>query len=321
MTDTSALFNVLPSTTCYTPQSANNTITVIDPVEKEPVDLTITFWQRTIADRIKEKIDQFSIDGAEDGFRSHLGWSVIGHDCLRYLWYHWHWFWKEEHSARMERIFLAGHQIEAEIRHILKALGVQFLDTVDENGQQIKVSDIGGHFGGSVDGVFIWPEIGLHMPTLLECKSSKTGAPFNDLAKLTVGGAKPRHFIQQSGYGKHLNIKFACYICRNKNDSSLYVEIVELDWDMAAKNIEKAKYVMTEAAPPPRISNKPNFWVCNMCAVKPLCHLGKQPVPNCRNCKNSTPVENAGWHCNYWNALIPKEAIIKGCEQHKFLPY
>ncbi len=279
------------------------------------------YWQRTIADRIKEKIDQFSIDGAEDGFRSHLGWSVIGHDCLRYLWYHWHWFWKEQHTARMERIFLAGHQIEAELRYILKSLGAHFLDTVDENGQQIKVSDIGGHFGGSVDGVFIWPEIGLYLPTLLECKSSKTGAPFNDLAKKTVGGAKPRHFIQQSGYGKQLNIKYACYICRNKNDSDLYVEIVELDWDKAQQNIEKARYIITETTPPARISNKPTFWVCNMCSFQDGCHRGKAPTPNCRNCVNASPVENAEWFCKRWNSIIPKEAIIKGCSDHQFLPY
>lgn len=294
----------------------------VDTENGEVIDLTITYWQRTIAERIKEKVDQFYTQNADDGYRTHLGWSVIGHPCLRYLYYHFRWFWKEEHSARTERIFLAGHQIESELRHILKSMGAKFLDTVDEDGKQIKVSDIGGHFGGSADGVFIWPEIGLHEPTLLECKSTKTGAPFNELEKKTVAGAQPRHFKQQSGYGLHLKIKFACYMARNKNDSSLYVEMVELDWEEAEQNVKKAAWLINDCnTPPARISNKANYYVCNMCAIKPLCHEGKTPTPNCRNCVNAKAADNGAWFCGHWQSTIPAEHIPTGCPQHTFLPY
>lgn len=285
------------------------------------IDLTKPYWQRTIADRIKVRIDEFALANADDGFRSHLGWSVIGNQCLRYLYYHWRWFWKEEHHARMERIFIEGHKIESEMRHILKAMGAQFLDNVDITGEQIKVSELGGHFGGSCDGVFIWPSIGLIEPTLLECKSSKTGAPFNDLAKKSLPVANPRHYIQQSGYGKGLGIKYAVYIARNKNDSSIYIELVPLNWDEAQENVNKASYVMSLREPPKRISEKRSFHLCNMCAIQPLCHDRKEPIPNCRNCKNASPVDNAQWHCSLYNNIIPKDFIPKGCPSHEFLPW
>lgn len=286
---------------------------MIDAEIKEPIDMNMAYWQRTIADRIKLKIDEFALSQADDGFRTHLGWSVIGHDCMRYLVYHWRWFWQEQHHARMERIFIEGHKIETELRHILKASGAQFLDTVDEDGKQIQVSDLGGHFGGSCDGVFIWPEIGLTLPTLLETKSSKAGSPFNELSTKGVIKAKPRHFVQQSGYGKGLGIRYACYITRNKNDSSIFVEIVDLDFTLADEHRNKALHILQETTLPPRISNKRNFWVCNMCSFQAGCHDNKDVVPNCRNCKNASPVDNAQWFCSHWNSIIPKEAILKGC--------
>lgn len=285
------------------------------------LDLTKPYWQKTISDRIKVKIDQYSIDGADDGFRTHLGWSVIEHECLRYLYYHWRWFWKEEHHARMERIFIEGHKIEAEFRVILKALGAKFLDKVDETGEQLKVSELEGHAGGSCDGVFVWPEIGLNEPIILEAKSSKTGSPFNDLAKKSLSVAKPRHYIQACGYGKGLGIRYALYVCRNKNDSSIYIELVELDWEQANQAIKKAQYVMTLIDVPKRISEKRNFHICNMCSIQPLCHDRKDPVPNCRNCKNAAPVQNAQWFCSHWQQIIPKESIVNGCPQHEFLPW
>lgn len=287
----------------------------------EPIDLNQTYWQRTIADRIKLKMDEFALAQADDGFRSHLGWSVIGHNCMRYLYYHWHWFWKEEHHARMERIFIEGHKIETEIRHILTASGAQFLDTVDIDGKQLKVSDLGGHFGGSVDGVFIWPTIGLTVPTILECKSSRTGAPFNGLIKHGVMREKPCHYVQQSGYGQGLGIGYACYITRNKNDSDIFVEIVDLDFGLADEMKKKALFIITTNELPKRVSDKRNYFECNMCSVRDLCFDRKEPVANCRNCVNSKPTDNGEWYCNLWESTIPKADIIKGCTSHTFLPW
>lgn len=305
------LFNIIQNTPTQQP--------LYDAEEKQNVDLSVEFWKRTVAERVKLAIDEHSMQSAGDGFRSHLGWSVIEHECMRYLYYHWRWFWKEEHHARMERIFLAGHKVEAEFRVILKSLGAVFLDDVDATGEQIAVSELWGHFGGSCDGVFIWPEIGINVPTVLECKSSGTGAKFNDLSKKSLAAANRRHYIQGSGYARGLGIKYFLYVCRNKNDSSIYVELVEADYQAAEDAVNKAKHIVGNTVLPKRISEKRNFFVCNMCAIQPLCHDRKEPVPNCRNCKSAMPGENASWFCSKWNSVIPNEAIINGCNQHQFL--
>lgn len=285
------------------------------------IDMDQAFWQRTIAERIKEQINQFYLDNAEDGYRSHLGWSVIGHPCLRYLYYHWNWMQREEHSGRMEAIFIEGHKIETEIRKILKAKGAIFHDEVDENGSQIKVSDLGGHFGGSCDGIFSWPAIGLTEPTLLECKSIKSQG-FKPLITKGVMAEKPQHYSQQSGYGYKLGIKFATYITRNKNDSTYFIEIVDLDWTHAQEMTRKAEFVILTNEVPNRISEKRSYYVCNMCSYQDICHDRKAPTPNCRNCTSCTPVAESKFHCKTWQSIIPnKQALIKGCNEHHTKPY
>lgn len=289
-------------------------------VQIETVDLNESYWRRTIAERVKAAFDEHALEEAGDGFRSHLGASVIGAQCPRYLWYHFRWFKREVHSARMERLFGKGHRLEVAVREIMKAKGAEFLDKVDETGEQVRFSDLGGHFGGSCDGIFRWPLIGLHGPTLLETKTSKTGSPFNELIKKEVLGAKPQHYAQQSVYGKAFGIRHALYVAFNKNDSSLYTECVDLDWTLADDMREKAAYIITTKTPPPRISNKPTFFLCKMCPHWMICHDNDPIVPNCRNCKHSTVAADAQWTCEHHGGIIPKEFIPQGCAEHAPLP-
>ncbi len=289
----------------------------------EQIDWNQAYWKRTIAERIRQEFDKYLLAHAEDGFRSHLGWSIIGHSCMRYLWYSFRWFKQDVHSARMLEIFNEGHREEAKIRKLMTACGAKFLDTVDVDGVQVMVSDIGGHFGGSCDGVFVWPAMGITEPCVLECKTSKQNTEFNNLMenKDTLSGAKPQHYVQANGYAYNLGIKMILYACRNKNDSRLYTEIVEVEAKVAIENRNKALHIITTKDVPNKISKKRNYWVCNMCSMQDVCHDHVQVVPNCRNCKHSTPVENGQWQCEVHQAIIPKEFWIQGCNQHETLPY
>lgn len=284
------------------------------------IDLGEAYGLRTIAERVKEAFDAHALENAGDGYRSHLGASVIGTECTRYLWYHFRWFKREVHSARMERLFGKGHKLEAPVREIMRSKGAEFLDSVDETGEQLRFSDLGGHFGGSCDGLFRWPSIGLNDPTLLSVKSSRTGAAFNDLAKKTVMIAKPQHYTQESVYGPAFGAKHALYVAFNKNDSSLYIELFELEPGVAKEARDRAAYVITTKTPPPRLSNSPTHFVCKMCSQWSTCHSDDQIVPNCRNCKHSDPGDNATWICSLHGGEIPKEFIPQGCAQHAVLP-
>lgn len=287
----------------------------------EDVDFNQSYWRRTVAERVRESFNTFILSNSEDGFRSHLGWSVIGNECERYLYYHFRWFKQEKHSARMLELFALGHEEEKKIRQLMRNCGAQFLDKVDETGEQLRVSDLGGHFGGSCDGVFIWPAIGITLPTLLECKTQKDGSDFRKLYTHELVVANQHHYAQASGYGQGFNINFALYVCRNKNNSELYIEIVDLDFKNAERHREKAFKIINATEPPKRISNKKNFYKCNMCSMQELCQGDEKPVPNCRNCKNAEPVENGQWNCKHYEQIIPKDYLIKGCSEHQFLNY
>jgi len=290
-------------------------------VQIEPLDLNEAYGRRVLAERVREQVESHHLSLADDGFRSHLGASVIGAECSRYLWLHFRWFLRETHSARMESLFDQGKRIETMLRETLESLGAEFYyPNPDDHNEQPQFSAVDGHAGGSVDGIFRWPVIGLHDWTLLECKSNKTGADFNALKDKTVLGAKYRHFAQMSMYGRAFGIKYALYLCYNKNDSEIYYEIVDLDMTLGEDLQRKADHIIHSKEAPPRISKKPTFFVCKMCSFHSVCHGSAKLVPNCRNCKHSSPVANAQWNCALHGANIPKDFISKGCPSHEFLP-
>jgi hypothetical protein len=291
--------------------------------DNEQIDLNQAYWRRTISERIKESFDNYALSNANgDGYRDHLGASIIGHECTRYLWYHFRWFRREVHSARMYSLFDQGHRIEKQIRETLESCGATFWYPNPNDHEIQRFSDINGHFGGSIDGVFTWPAIGLKDWYILECKSSKTGSTFAKLFTDEVSGAQPRHYAQQSVYGLKFQIRNALYVAYNKNDSTIYYEIVDLDWMLGEELTKRADFVIHSQEPPAKIKGaSPNFFICKMCAFWGICHVGDKPVANCRNCIHSRPIENGEWACLHWNALIPKETIPKGCAEHVSLPY
>jgi hypothetical protein len=92
---------------------------------------------------------------ADDGFRDHLGASIIGKDCERALWYDFRWVSRRAFSGRMLRLFETGKREEDRLVRDLRRTGATVLDSDPETGRQWEVSALGGHFGGSLDAVAI----------------------------------------------------------------------------------------------------------------------------------------------------------------------
>ena len=90
---------------------------------------------------------------AGDGFREHLGASVIGRECDRALWYEFRWVTRAAQAGRMLRLFETGRLEEDRLIRNLRRIGVTVLDVDPETGRQWHVQAHGGHFGGSLDGV------------------------------------------------------------------------------------------------------------------------------------------------------------------------
>jgi hypothetical protein len=296
------------------------------PSEKSAaVDLTVPGNRSLIARRILKEIEDWAVAEFDDGPRNHLGGSLIGNECRAYLWFVYRWTFREKFTGRMLRLFNRGHREEDRYVQYLRGIGFTVFthDTSkpkNEKGEypQFRVSGSGGHFGGSLDGIgYFPPRYGIEEPILLEFKTNNTGASWNKLETSGVAYAKEMHFAQMSTYGSHpdYNFKYAAYFNTNKNDESLYPEIVALDHNLGRQMYEKADQIILSQKRPARLSDNPTWRDCQYCAAKEICHGGALPLKNCRSCPHAVPVDGAQWYCNSHAAIIPKDVIREGCER------
>lgn len=234
----------------------------------------------------------------DDGnFRTHLGASVIGGECPRDIWYGFRWATKPKFDGRMLRLFNRGHLEEGRIIALLLCSGLQVFQQ-DENGHQFRISDFGGHFGGSGDGVVIGiPDLpDAATPALLEVKTHND-ASFKSVKKDGVRSSKLEHFVQMNTYCNKMKLLYALYIAVNKNTDEIYAEIVPHDQTVSGQFIERAKKIIPMHLAPAKISKSPGWRTCAWCDHKPVCHLKATPERNCRTCQFSVAKEDGKWWC------------------------
>jgi len=206
--------------------------------------------------------------------------------------------------------------------------------------KQWRILDVDGHFGGSLDGISNAPfdipvyafeqgrglvDTGRVIPAgtefLNEFKTHNTKS-FVDLVSQGVKLAKPVHWTQMQIYMHKRDLKFAMYMAVNKNDDDLWVEIVEYDGEGTGNElVEKARNVVYSPTVPNRIGKHASWYDCKFCEFAKICHYGEtsQVDRNCRSCAYSQPVDGGQWRCNKWQAIIPSDAILKGCDSHKLI--
>lgn len=74
---------------------------------------------------IEQQIDEWCVANLNDGHRNHLGASLIGHPCSRYLWLIFRWAMKQKFDAQTLRIFERGKREEDRFAIWLKAAGFE----------------------------------------------------------------------------------------------------------------------------------------------------------------------------------------------------
>ncbi|AMW36196.1 exonuclease [Xanthomonas phage XAJ2] len=277
-----------------------------------------------------EEIDAYCKRAYDDGHRNHLGGSLIGHDCRRYLWYNFRWVLHTKFSGRMLRLFNRGHREEDRFVEWLRGAGFTVWThdetkpkKADGTFPQFRIVGAKGHFGGSLDGIALFPPgWGIDKPVLLEFKTNGTGAGFNKLVANGMKLEKSQHFAQTCTYGADENYQFewCLYMNINKNDDTIHVELVKLDWNQGKANKRKAEEIIESQTPPPRISENPTYYKCKTCDFHGVCHLNQAVEINCRSCKNAKPIENGEWICtlpaHINNGPIPIDVIKRGCNMH-----
>ena len=79
-----------------------------------------------------------------DGFREHLGASLIGKPCSRALWFDFRWVTASRFSGRILRLFETGQREEDRIVANLRSTGATVLEVDPETGRQFRVEAHGG---------------------------------------------------------------------------------------------------------------------------------------------------------------------------------
>jgi len=280
-----------------------------------------------VARKVLSDINDYAVRTYHEPHRWHLGASLIGAECSRYLWYVFRWCGfesgnegkeetKAENFGRMLRLWNRGHREEARYKEYLEGIGFKVW-MHDENGDQLRMSAVNGHFGGSLDGIAKFPErYGIDEPVLLEFKTNGTGKGFTELFEKKVAVAKPQHYTQMSQYGYHYKLRYCLYLNTNKNDDDMYTEVIELNWNQAEMFQAKAERIIISDEPPPKLAENPTYFKCTYCSMKAVCHHKAAPPMNCRSCKFARPTLNSEWHCQQWNNVIPRDVVPIGCDKY-----
>ncbi|MFM6996940.1 MAG: oxidoreductase [Limnohabitans sp.] len=246
----------------------------------------------------------------DQSHRPHLGASLIGHECDRFLWLTFRWAGAERFDGRMLRLFDTGKREEPRVYEELRGIGCEV--HADDGTAQFRVATLGGHFGGSLDGAVLGlPEA----PKTWHVVEIKTHSDklFAELVKKGVREAKPMHWVQMQTYMHLTGMDRALYYAVNKNTDALHIERVERDAAEGERIVAKAKRIIEAATPPAKLSEDPAWFACKWCRFHGQCHGTQAPEVNCRTCVHATPVTDkpdALWHCERGLSAIqaPREA-------------
>ena len=273
-----------------------------------------------------------------DGFRDHLGASIIGKSCARALWCDFRWITPARHSGRLLRLFETGQLEEDRLVRNLRATGATVLEVDPETGRQFRVEAHGGHFGGSLDGVALGLLEAPKTWHVLEFKTHSVKS-FNDLTAKGVVLAKPQHAAQMQIYMHLTGITRALYVAVCKDTDALHIERIEADSAMAERLLEKAGRIIFAQHPPVRISEDPAWFECRFCDHHGACHEGGGAAVTCRSCLHATPVGAlpeevdtgsssgsainnglGGWHCTRHDRMLTPAEQRAACGRHLFIP-
>ena len=111
----------------------------------------------------------------------------------------------------------------------------------------------------------------------------------------------------------------ALYVAVCKDNDEIHCERVHYDKALAQALTDKARRVIEADAPPPGISDKPEWYACKWCSAYGVCHEKRVPEPTCRTCLHATPEQDgdARWSCGYHGRDLKAQ---DGCPHHVYLP-
>jgi len=265
--------------------------------------------------------DHYKLIGDSEPARGYLGASIVGHSCSRYLWFTFRACCKSDCPGRIYRLFETGHREETRLLQNLRDIGCEVYD-LDENGEQYGISDFGGHFSGHIDCVVVGLKEAPNTPHVGDCKtfSAKRFKAFKDKG---IKVSDPKYYCQLQSYMHYLKLDRGFILGQNKDTDELWLERVHYNRAEALDLVARAKQIITATEPPPRLSDRPDYYECKFCDAHDICWGCEKalplPVISCKQCCYATPeIKNGEWSCTkHGHGYMITE---KTCPDHLCLP-
>tara|TARA_R100000900_G_scaffold112692_1_gene87897 strand:- start:11 stop:766 length:756 start_codon:yes stop_codon:yes gene_type:complete len=236
------------------------------------------------------------------------------------LWLDWHWASTYQHPAKLLRKFDRGHTDEERLKQYMRYAGIEVVDTDAATGKQIRFSVPGVKFlSGSIDGAIRgMPELPEDTWALWECKSMGPST-FKQLQKHGLEKANYKYWTQCHLYMHHSGgLRHCVFMAVNCDTQELYVEIFELDSEVAVDAVDIGKRILERwDVPPPKVAQNEAFFICkSFCSHKAVCHRGEPYAVNCRTCRFMKPdfEEEPDWHCRKHGVELNHDGQVEGCD-------
>ena len=254
------------------------------------------------------------------GHRNHLGGSIIGKPCARQLWYVFHWAKKSYHKGRILRLFNRGHREEPAIVDNLRSAGIHTLDIDPETGEQFRILDHDGHFGGSLDAL-LYDSPEFPGDWILGEFKTHNNKSFTFLTRKGLKTSKYEHYVQTQIYMHYKELPAALYFAVNKDNDAMEVQVVLPEPEVAERYIDRAHMIINIPDAPERMKNaSPGWFECKWCDYIDICHHSAAKEMNCRTCVSASPVANAEWNCDKHNVIISTATQKQGCQSYREIP-
>lgn len=233
-----------------------------------------------VLDPTIEAVKDAYMKARKDDVRDYLGASLIGHPCSRYIWYEIHHYPKIK--GKPEWLWAAddGHRTESIVANRLRLVNGIELWTHKPDGKQYGWEALGGKFRGHLDGVIRGLIQAPKTTHVWECKAAnhKKFSAFQS-AKNEWGDKRALEKWNDQYYAQaQVNMHFmhmdrhytnVCYAGAREIDSCR----TEYAPEVAEKLIDKADKILSVRIEPPRISDKPEFYLCKMCDRREICFI------------------------------------------------
>jgi hypothetical protein len=248
-----------------------------------------------------------------------IGFSALGEECDRRLWYDFHWSTAGQPiDGKKARLFDTGKREEDRLIAELRAIGV------DIRNEQEKLRLCDGHLRGKIECTAIGLPEAPKTEHAIEIKTHQN-VKFNALVKHGVRKNHEKHYIQLMLGAHAKGLQRGMYIANCKNSDDIHAVRFALDPVEVASWLARAERIIYAATPPKKLHEDPTTkaaWGCKVCPARGVCHGGEWPRINCRTCYASEPVKGGDgrWHCVKHRRDLTMAEQKTGCADHRYIP-